>query len=138
VISYSGSTRSVGLFDGAQDRVSLMLQLAAIAQGQPGGLQAGQRIRLQVANARGQADDWWFEVGGRERIEPAGTPIDTVHLTREPTQPYDQRIELWLAPAAGHLPVGLRFTPVPGKESTAYWLQGRLPVMAEAASAARP
>jgi len=139
VISFSSSTRTIGLFDGAQDRVSLLLQLSAIAEAQPGGLRAGQRLRLQVANARGQAVDWWFDVTGDERIEPSGVPINTVHLQREPAQPYDQRVELWLAREAGHLPVGVRFTPVPGKESTAYWLNGHLPVMAaSAASTARP
>ncbi|HEV8690565.1 MAG TPA: DUF3108 domain-containing protein [Ideonella sp.] len=140
VISFSSSTRAFALFGGAQDRVSLLLQLVAIAEAQPGGgLRPGQRIRLQVAGSRGQATDWVFEVLGDERIEPNGSPIDTVHLQREPTQPYDQRVEVWLARAAGHLPVGLRFTTVPGKESTAFWLSGPLPVAAgTAASAARP
>jgi uncharacterized protein DUF3108 len=139
VISFSSSTRAVMLFDGAQDRVSLLLQLVAIAEAQPDGLHAGQRIRMQVANGRGQTVDWVFDVLGDERIEPQGTPIEAVHLQREPTQPYDQRVEVWLARHAGHLPVGLRFTPVPGKESTAYWLQGALPAVPPgAASAARP
>jgi hypothetical protein len=127
VITFSSSTRGYSLYDGAQDRVSLLLQLAAIAEAQPGGLRAGQRIRLQVASPRGQAAEWAFEVTGDQRIEPNGTPIDTVHLQREPAQPYDQRVEVWLARGARHLPVGLRFTPVPGRESTAYWLSGPLP-----------
>ncbi|MGM9491899.1 DUF3108 domain-containing protein [Ideonella sp. YS5] len=135
VISFSGSTRALSLFAGAQDRVSLLLQLAAIAQAQPGGLQAGQSLRLQVANARGQATEWVFEVLGEERVEPHGTPLRAVHLQREPTQPYDQRVEVWLAPEAGHLPVGLRFTQVPGRASEAFWLSSPLPAP-EAASAA--
>ena len=139
VISFSSSTRSYSLFDGAQDRVSVLLQLMAIAEAQPGGLRPGQQIRLQVASPRGQAGEWMFEVLGDEQIEPNGAPIATVHLRREPIQPYDQRVEVWLAREAGHLPVGLRFTQVPGKESTAYWLSGRLPALAaHAASAARP
>jgi len=131
VITFSSSTRALALFDGAQDRVSLLLQLMAIGRAEPGGLRAGQRLRLQVANARGQAGEWRFEVAGEERLEPAGQPIATVRLVREPSQPYDQRVEVWLAREAGHLPVGLRFTQVPGRgASEAFWLAGPLPVLA--------
>lgn len=136
VISFSSSTRALALYDGAQDRVSVLLQLMAIGQAEPGGLRTGQHLRLQVANARGQAAEWRFEVVGEEQIEPAGQPIATVHLVREPAQPYDQRVEVWLAREAGHLPVGLRFTQVPSRgASEAFWLAGPLP--APAASAAR-
>jgi hypothetical protein len=127
VISFSGSSRAVPLHPGAQDRVSVLWQLAAIAQAHPGGLPAGLQLRLQVAGTRGQAEEWRFEVTGIERLGLAGGALEAVHLVREPARPYDQRIELWLAPQAGHVPVGLRFTPVPGKASSAFWLQGDLP-----------
>lgn len=127
VISFSGSGRAVPLYAGAQDRVSVLWQLAAIAQARPGGLQAGDRVRVQVAGTRGQAEEWRFEVTGVERLSLDGGSVDTVHLVREPARPYDQRVELWLAPQAGHVPVALRFTPVPGKASSSFWLRGALP-----------
>lgn len=135
IISFSSSTRALALFAGAQDRVSMLLQLAAIAQAQPGGLQAGQVLRMQVASARGQATEWVFEVLGEERVEPNGTPVAAIHVKREPTQPYDQRVEVWLAKEAGHLPVGLRFTQVPGRASEAFWLSSPLPAPAAASAA---
>lgn len=142
VITFSSSSRAIALYPGAQDRASVLLQVVAIAQAQPDGLRAGQRIRMQVAGLRGDADEWTFEVVGDEQVEPNGTPIPVVHLRREPTRPYDQRIELWLAREAGHLPVGLRFTQVPGRSSEAYWLTSPLPAPAPApaagASAGRP
>ena len=139
IISFSGSTRALALFAGAQDRVSMLLQLVAIAQAQPGGLQAGQVLRMQVANARGQATEWEFEVLGEERVEPNGTQVAAIHLKREPTQPYDQRVELWLAKDAGHLPVGLRFTQVPGRASESFWLSSPLPAApAPSPPASRP
>jgi len=140
VITFSSSSRAFALYPGAQDRTSVLLQLVAIAQAEPGGLRAGQRIRMQVAGLRGAVDEWTFEVVGDERVEPNGKPIPVVHLQREPTQPYDQRVELWLAREAGHLPVGLRFTQVPGRNSEAYWLTSPLPAPApaSAASAGRP
>jgi hypothetical protein len=128
VISFSSSTRALALYPGAQDRLSVLLQLMAVAAAEPGGLHPGQRLRLQVAGTRGQAEVWVFEVLGGERLEAAGRPIETVHLVREPTQPYDQRVEAWLAPAAGHLPVGLRLTQVPSRgPPQALWLDGPLP-----------
>lgn len=127
VISFSGSTRALALMDGAQDRASVLLQLMAIAQAQPGGLRAGQTLRLQVAGTRGLATQWHFEVAGDESIEAAGQRVAAVRLVREPDQPYDQRVEVWLARAAGHLPVGLRLTTVPGKEPVSVWLDGPLP-----------
>lgn len=140
VITFSSSSSAIALYPGAQDRTSALLQLVAIAQAQPDGLRAGQRIRMQVAGLRGNVDEWAFEVVGDEQVEPNGTPIPVVHLLREPTRPYDQRIELWLAREAGHLPVGLRFTQVPGRGSEAYWLTSPLPAVApaSAASAGRP
>jgi hypothetical protein len=127
VISFSGSTRALALMDGAQDRASVLLQLMAIAQAQPGGLRAGQTLRLQVASPRGLAVQWLFEVAGEEPIEAAGQRVAAVRLVREPAQPYDQRVEVWLARTAGHLPVGLRLTTVPGKEPVSVWLDAPLP-----------
>lgn len=127
VITFSSSPRALALFAGAQDRVTLMLQLMAIAQGQPEPLAPGQSVRVQVAGVRGLATEWVFTVQGHPVIQPAGHPVPTVHLVREPEVPYDQRVELWLATDAGHLPVGIRLTTVPGSSSEAYWLYGRLP-----------
>lgn len=138
VITFSSSTRAYALYPGTQDRISMILQLAAIAQAEPGGLGPGQHIRMQVAGLRGTADDWDFEVVGDEVVQPNGTPIPVVHLRREPTAPYDLRVEVWLAREAGHLPVGLRYTPVPGKFSEAYWLSGALPAPPPASAPARP
>lgn len=127
VISYSGTSRALALQPGAQDRASLLLQLMAIARAQPGGLQAGQELRLLVANARSQAGEWRFEVAGEEPIEHRGARLASVKLVREPSQPYDQRVEVWLAREAGYLPVGLRLTTLPGREPVSLWLAGPLP-----------
>jgi hypothetical protein len=37
-----------------------------------------------------------------------------LQLKREPSRPYDTRIEVWLDPARQHLPVRARFTVLPG------------------------
>ena len=38
----------------------------------------------------------------------------TRKLTKEPTVEFDQRIEVWLAPSLGHLPVRMRITQANG------------------------
>lgn len=138
VITFSGSTRALALYPGSQDRTSVLLQLAAIAQAQPEGLRSGQHIRLQVAALRGVADEWNFEVMGDEVVQPGGSPIPVVHLKREPAALFDQRVELWLARQAGHLPVGIRFTQVPGRFSEAYWLSSPLPPPPAASAPSTP
>lgn len=138
VISQSSSVRAWALAEGAQDRVSLLLQLMAVAQAQPEGLSAGQRVRVQVGFVRGEPGVWTFEVVGRETLEPNGAPIETVHLVREPERPYDLRMDLWLARQAGHLPVGLRLTQVPGRDPVSYWLAGPLPALSFAPPASAP
>lgn len=47
---------------------------------------------------------------------------------REPSRPYDQRVEVWLDPARAHLPVQLRLTLVPGERLTEWRLSALLPV----------
>jgi hypothetical protein len=138
VITFSSSSRAIALYPGAQDRLSAIFQLAAIAQAQPGGLTSGQHIRMQVAGLRGVADDWDFEVVGDEVVQPNGAPIPVVHLKRDPVAPYDLRVEVWLAREAGHLPVGLRYTPVPGRFSEGFWLSSALPAPRPASAPTAP
>ena len=45
---------------------------------------------------------------------PAGEVPQALHLQREPTRPYDTRVEVWLDPARQHLPVRVVFTTLPG------------------------
>ena len=107
-IIYSGSKAVAPLPPGAQDRLSWMLQLAAIAQARPERLAEGERITLFVSGARGDADAWTFQVGARTRLEtPAGT-AQVVPLLREPRKQYDMRAQVWLDPARDWLPVKAR------------------------------
>ena len=52
---------------------------------------------------------------GHEALElPAGAVARALQLRREPTRPYDTRVEVWLDPARQHLPVRAVFTTLPG------------------------
>jgi hypothetical protein len=107
-ILYSGTKREAPLPPGAQDRLSWMLQLAAIARARPQRLVEGARITLFVSGARGDADAWTFQVGAPVRLDtPAGT-VQAVPLLREPRKEYDTRAEVWLDPAREYLPAKAR------------------------------
>jgi hypothetical protein len=102
-ITFSGPTLEHLLQPGAQDRLSWMLQLAAIADAH--APRAGERISMQVAGPRGDAERWLFDFDGAYSVELDGVPVQALRARREPRQRYDTRIEVWLDPARHHLPV---------------------------------
>jgi len=115
LITFSGPQRAYPLPPGAQDRLSWMIQLPAIVEANPTLARTGAVLTLFVAGTRGDAEAWQFEVRGPELLElPAGPVPQALLLRREPTRPYDTRIDVWLDPARQHLPVRAVFTTLPG------------------------
>jgi hypothetical protein len=104
-IRFSGPSHEVPWQPGVQDRLSWMVQLAAVAQAEPQRLGSGERIVMQVVGARGDASTWAFRSLGPETLTLFAAPVETVRLLREPRHPYDTRVEVWLDPARHHLPV---------------------------------
>ncbi len=114
-ITFSGPQAVYALPPGAQDRLSWMIQLPAIIEADSGLARTGMVVTLFVAGTRGDAEAWRFEVLGHEALElPAGAVPRALQLRREPTRPYDTRVEVWLDPARQHLPVRAVFTTLPG------------------------
>jgi hypothetical protein len=109
-VSFSGNTAEFPLLQGTQDRLSWMLQLAAIALAEPKRVAPGARVVLYVIGARGDADVWAFQVVGHEEVTTADGNVKTVKLLREPRKPHDTRVEVWLAPSLHYLPVRAKQT----------------------------
>ena len=109
LISFSANTPSVNLEPGAQDRLSLFMQLASLLAGAPQRYPTGTQITLQIVSAR-EAEPWTFRVDAAETLQLPLGPTPAVRLTRLPRQPYDQQVDLWFAPSLGYLPVRLRVT----------------------------
>jgi hypothetical protein len=131
LISFSGPSAVLPLPPGAQDRLSWMIQLPAIVQADPSLAEVGATVMLFVVGTRADAQAWAFEARGRESIElPDGGAVDMPHFIREPTRPFDTRVEVWLDPRRGHLPARARLTTVPGGQS----LEMRLAAPAETAA----
>ena len=117
-ITYSGPPVAQPLWPGAQDRLSWMVQLAAIVEAAPTRYTAGSRIAMSVSGARGDVDTWTFIVQGHQRLSlPGGAVVEALRLTREPRRPYDTQVEVWMDPAQHHLPVRARLTVLPGGET---------------------
>ena len=114
-ITFSGPQLEYALRPGVQDRLSWLIQLPAILQADAALARPGMSVQIFVVGTRGDAEPWRFEVQGDEALDlPAGAVAQALHLRREPTRPYDTRVEVWLDPARQHLPVRVRFTSVPG------------------------
>jgi hypothetical protein len=109
-ISYSGPSTEYPLMDGAQDRLSWMIQVAAIAQADPKRLAPGKRVAMFVTGARGDGDVWSFLVQGVEDVSTGSGNLRAIKLLREPRKPHDTRVEVWLAPSLHHLPVRARLS----------------------------
>ena len=108
-IVFSNNAPTAPLQPGAQDRLSLFMQLAGMLQAQPAAYPAGQLISLQVAGTS-DAETWRFRVGEEETLAlPAGN-LPARRLVREPREPRDSRIDIWLAPTLAYLPVRIRIT----------------------------
>ena len=108
-IRFSNNTPDAELLPGAQDRLSVFLQLAGLLNARPEAYASGQSIDIPVAGTSG-SETWRFQVQGLASLDlPAGSLIAR-HLVREPREPRDTRVDIWLAPSLGHLPVRIRLT----------------------------
>lgn len=117
-ITYSGPASEHPLAAGTQDRLSWMVQLAAIVQAAPHRFGPGARITVPVSGARADLDLWTFSVRARQAVDtPAGPIAQALMLMREPRRPYDTQVEVWLDPSRQHLPVRARMTVLPGGET---------------------
>ncbi len=105
-ITFSGPAIEHPLVAGAQDRLSWMLQLAAVLAANPALAEPDAQVSMWVAGSRGDAEVWTFTVQGRVALDlPVGHIDNAVHLLREPRRPYDTQVQVWLDPARHHLPV---------------------------------
>lgn len=115
LVTFSANTPASPLLPGAQDRLSLFMQLAAQLAGAPQRYPVGTVIDLPTVSAR-EAEIWSFVVDGEERIALPLGEVQALHLRRLPRREYDQRIDLWFAPSQSYLPVRIRLQQANGDE----------------------
>jgi hypothetical protein len=91
---YKGKTRTEAIPPNAQDRLSFVLALSMA----PNGAKRGD---YHVVDGRGTSHHV-YEFAGRERVQTPVGEFDALKVVRAKD---DERVEIWLAPAFGGLPV---------------------------------
>ncbi|MDE2628095.1 MAG: DUF3108 domain-containing protein, partial [Burkholderiales bacterium] len=104
-ITFSGPATEFVLRDGAQDRLSWMVQLAAIVAAEPHLATPGAKVVMYVVGSHGDADVWSFRCIGPEAVETGAGTVDAIKFVREPREPYDTTVQVWLDPLRHDLPV---------------------------------
>ena len=110
-ISFSGNTPSTSMQPGAQDQVSLFIQMAAAVSAQ--NFKTGSELNIQTATTR-DAVNWRLTYQSDEAIEVKGERIETQKWVCLPRGKFDSRIEMWLSKTHGGLPVRIKITQVSG------------------------
>lgn len=125
-VTFSANTPDVPLLTGAQDRLSVLIQLATMIASAPNQYPSATTIAIQTIGPR-DADIWLFTVGSRETLSLPGGELAALKLVRNPRQEFDQRVELWLAPALDYLPARIRITEPNGDFVDQKWLSSEAP-----------
>ena len=108
-ISFSANTPAVPWAQGSQDRVSVFLQLGGMLAGNPAAFPVGSSISMLTVGPR-DADNWTFVVESEDQLSLPFGDLATLKLSRKPRREYDQKVEIWYAPALGYLPVRNKIT----------------------------
>jgi hypothetical protein len=125
-VIFSANTPRADLLPGAQDHLSVFVQLASWVQANPKGFAEGSVIELQAVGPR-DALPWRFTVQGMERLKLPGGDIDALKLTRPPARPFDLSAEVWLAPSLGYLPARIKLIQDNGDFVDQQWVSSSAP-----------
>ena len=119
-ITFSANKPEVPLLTGAQDRVSVIWQLAGLLAAQPTTYPLGSTFTVQTVSSS-DAEPWLFTVNEPETLNLSTGPQIALRLTRNPRREFDQKIELWFATGMNYLPARFRFTETNGDYIDAVW-----------------
>lgn len=119
-VTFSANTPEATLLPGAQDRLSVFIQLAARVAGEPQEYPVGTTVTVQTVSRRA-ADIWVFTVEAEEKLYLPGGELVTLKLICNPRKEFDQTVEVWLAPALGYLPARIRIAEANGDFVDQQW-----------------
>jgi hypothetical protein len=119
-VTFSANSPDVDLQPMAQDRLSVFMQLAGMLAAEPGKYPPGTRIAMQTIGPR-SGETWEFNVEEDEALNLAGGQVTARRLLHVPAMDFDQKVELWLAPTLGYMPVRLRITQTNGDFVDLQW-----------------
>ncbi|TDN68330.1 DUF3108 domain-containing protein [Paraburkholderia sp. BL10I2N1] len=124
-IAFTRTPATLALPDGAQDRFSMVMQLASLVRGDPGAYKPGVTREFYVAD-NDSGEIWPIETVGDETLRIPGGFVDARHFMRLPRHEGDRRrIDVWLAPSLGWLPARILQTEPNGTQVELVW-RGKL------------
>ncbi|WP_345812652.1 DUF3108 domain-containing protein [Paraburkholderia sp. PREW-6R] len=120
-IGFTRTPATLPLPDGAQDRFSMVMQLASLVRGDPSAYKPGVTRQFFVVDSD-SGENWPVETIGDETIRTAQGYLDTRHFKRLPRHDGDlRRIDVWLAPSLGWLPARIVQTEPNGTQFELVW-----------------
>lgn len=119
-ITFSANTPDAPLQIGAQDQLSVFIQLASMLGGEKERVLAGDSIPFQAVGPR-SSEGWIFKVGEPETLALPGGAVKAVKLTRNPTGEHDPKVEVWLASDMDFMPVRIRLSQPNGDFVEQQW-----------------
>lgn len=120
IVSFSNNKPDAPLVAGVQDRLSVVIQLAALVGGAPERYPKGRTISIPVASTS-EVETWLFTVEGEEPLDLPAGKMPGLKLQRAPRKEFDVKVELWLAPGLDYAPVRLRLTNPNGDSVDQRW-----------------
>lgn len=111
---------------GAQDHLSVFMQVGALVASAPQRYPTGSEIVLPAMGIYGP-ETWRFVVAGTEQLNLPGGEQTALRLNRLPQRGDDPRAELWLAPSLGWLPVRIRLSQPNGDYIDQQWRGSEAP-----------
>ena len=119
-ITFSANTPEVALLPGAQDQLSVMLQIASMLAADPKLFTTASTLSFQAVGPK-SAESWIFTIGASEKLGLPGGEVSALRVWREPLGEYDSRVEIWFAPEMDYLPVRVRLTQANGDVADQLW-----------------
>jgi hypothetical protein len=112
-IVFSSNAPVAPLLPGAQDQISLYMQLASAMAGDPDRYPVGTRLQVQTATLR-DAVPWLLILEGNEPLTVSGQTITASKWVCQPRSQYDAKVEIWLSQRHNWMPARIRITQVSG------------------------
>jgi Protein of unknown function (DUF3108) len=130
-IAFTRTTTTLALPDGAQDRFSVVMQLASLVRGDPDAYRPGVTRDFYVAD-NNSGEVWPMETVGDETVSTAAGFVSARHFMRLSRHAGDRRrLDVWLAPTLGWLPARIMQTEPNGTQIELVWGAALAPPGAE-------
>ena len=119
-VVFSSNSNPAPLQTGAQDQVSLYVQLAAAMAGEPERFVPGTRLQVQTATVR-DAQPWLLTLEQQEAMQIDGRTLMAFKWVCQPRNQYEARVEFWVSPEQAWLPLRIRIVQASGSYIELNW-----------------